>query len=188
MTYFLPIVVAAALMLGSPLAVATIELPKSEPLQTIQSRASAGDEKAQMKLAGMYLRGEGVGVDVNRAIHYYRLVAERDIAYAQHRLARLYLDGDPVPVDPVAAERWLARAAHLGFVPAQLDLSLWYENAAGVPRDLVAAYKWVVIAGSLTSANLDPRRERLAAKMNFLQQSQAEMLARLCILGGYQDC
>jgi TPR repeat protein len=157
-------------------------------LEMLEVQAAAGSDKAQMKLARMYLVGQGTAADIEKSLFYYGLAAERGIAYAHHSLARIYLEGVYVDADPARGLEWLRSAAHLGYVPAQLDLSERYQNAVGLPLDLVQAYKWVSIASSLTSTNLDSRREQLAAQMNFLQQSRAEMAARLCILGGYRDC
>jgi TPR repeat protein len=157
-------------------------------LESLQTRAASGDEKAQMRLARIYLGGQGVPANFDKAIYYYGLVAERDIAFAQHRLARIYLDGTHVDPDPVIALGWLQRAASLGYVPAQLDLSLLYETGAGVPPDLTESYKWFVIATSLTDSELDSRRVHLEAKMTSIELAHGEILARMCMLGGYRDC
>jgi hypothetical protein len=121
----------------------SLEKQTRKQLESLESRAAAGNEKAQMKLAIMYLEGSGVSADTDKALFYYRLAAERDIAFAQHRLARLYLDNDHVKPDPAKALTWLLRAAKLGLVQAQLDLSQLYEDGTGINRDFVKAHKWL---------------------------------------------
>jgi len=181
-----------ALFLGCSAAViaaeSSLEKQTPEQLESLESRAAAGNEKAQMKLAIMYLEGNGVSADTDKALFYYRLAAERDIAFAQHRLARLYLDNDHVEPDPAKALAWLLRAAKLGLVQAQLDLSQLYEDGTGINRDFVKAYKWLSIASSLTDRNLEPRQVELEAKMTFTELAQANLLSRICILTAYQDC
>lgn len=159
-----------------------------ETLESLESRAASGNEKAQMKLATMYLKGKGVNADISKALFYYRLVAERDIPFAQHKLAQLYLDGNHVKPNPAKALNWLLRSARLGFVRAQLDLSLLYESGAGITQDFVKAHKWLSIASSLTEMNLEPRKEELELKMTFSERVHAEVLSRICILTGYESC
>ena len=148
-----------------------------ETLESLVSRAAPSNEKGQMKLANMYLEGKGVTADLDKALFYYRLAAERDIPYAQHKLARLYLDGNHVKTDPDKALNWLQRSARLGFVRAQLDLSLLYENGTGITQDFVKALKWLSIASSLTEMSLEPRQEELEAKMTFTERAHAELLS-----------
>ena len=157
-------------------------------LESLQSRAAADNEKAQMKLANMYLQGKGVTADSNTALFYYRLAAERDIAYAQYKLARLYLDGDYVEPDPEQALAWLLRAAKLGFIQAQVDLSQEYETGAHTPQDFIQAHKWLSIASSLTDTDLKPAMQALETRMTFTELAQSKLLSSVCIISGYQDC
>ena len=181
-----------ALIAATPDALAEITTRADETnpawLQSLEGRAANGNEKAQLKLAIMYLHGEGVTADTDKAMHYYRMAAERDIAFAQHRLARLYLDGDYVKADPQKALDWLLRSANLGYLQAQLDLSQFYENDSGSFHDLVDAYKWLSIASTLSDGDLQDRRERLEAKMTFIELGRAKLLSRYCVLTGYRDC
>ena len=172
------------------MAASSISLDKqtAEALESLESRAEAGNEKAQLKLAIMYLEGRGVIADLDKALFYYRLAAERDIPYAQHRLALIYLDGNHIKPNEDKALDWLLRSARLGYVQAQLDLSLLYENGTANTQDIVMAYKWLSIASSLTALNLEPRQEELEAKMTFIERVHAEFLSRSCILTGYKDC
>ena len=128
-----------------------------EQIESLEDRASAGNEKAQIKLAIMYLDGKGVTADISKAMFYYRMAAEQNVAFAQHKLARLYFDGDHVDPDPKQALAWLLRAAKPGFVEAQLDLSRLYEQGPGIVPDLVESHKWLSIASSLTDMDLNSR-------------------------------
>ena len=126
---------------------------------------------------------------MEKAIFYYRLAAEQNIAFAHYKLAWLYLDGHYVEQDPVEGLAGLQRAARLGFIQAQLDLSHLYETGfAETPQDLIQAYKWLSIASSLSDEDLKPKQENLEAKMSFIQLAQAKITSGICILTGYQDC
>ena len=141
-----------------------------------------------MKLAIIYLQGNGVAADIDKTIFYYRLAAEQDVAFAQYKLARLYLDGDRVKPDLEKAMEWMLRSAKLGFVQAQLDLSLLYENGFVTPQNFIEAHKWLYIASSLTDSNCESRHKELEAKMAFTDLVRARFLARTCILKGYEGC
>lgn len=169
-------------------ASSSIDKQTLQTLESLEHRAAAESKSAQMKLAIIYLQGNGVPADIDKAIFYYRLAAEQDVAFAQHRLARLYLDGDRVKPDLQKAMNWMQRSARLGFVPAQLDLSLLYENGTGTPQDFIQAHKWLSIASSLTDSNLESKQAELEAKMTFTDLVQARLLSRICILNDYQDC
>lgn len=156
-------------------------LPALEP-------AADQDPKVLMKQAAMYLHGQGVEPDVDRAIELYRAAADQDVTFAQYRLARLYLDGERVERDLEKALTWLHRAAALGFVEAQLMLSRLYGAGDGIEADYVSAWKWLHIADSLSDLDVEADKQALQEKMSFLQLIRAKYLARRCIYRGYKNC
>jgi TPR repeat protein len=148
-----------------------------------------GNPKLQLKLASMFMHGNsGVAVDAERAIYWYTIAAEQDIAYAQHKLAQIYLRQERINQNLDKALYWLRRAAKLGFVSAQLDLSRLYARGDRVPQDLVSAYMWLGIAESLAELDIEARQAELADRMSYLQLARAKFLTRKCILQQYRDC
>jgi uncharacterized protein len=81
--------------------------------------AEAGDAEAQVALAGLYLAGEGVSVDIAAGISWYRRAAESGDPVAQLNLGDFYSRGAGVPRDLVAAYVWLGLAADQGRVWAE---------------------------------------------------------------------
>ncbi len=160
----------------------------AESLASLEAQAAAGSDKAQMKLGVIYLEGRGIAADIDKALFYYRMAAEREIAFAQLKLARIYLEGKHVEREPEMALNWLLRSARHGFIPAQLDLSMLYENGMFVDQDMVKAHQWISIASSLTDRDLEQRKEELEAKMTFIEVAYARLRSRICILNGYEDC
>lgn len=165
-----------------------VDKPGSKSIAALEAQAAAGSDKAQMRLGVIYLQGRGVTADIDKALYYYRMAAERKIAFAQLKLAKIYLDGKYIEADPQKALSWLLRSARQGFIPAQLYLSKLYENGTFVDRDLVKAHQWITIASSLTDTDLGPRRETLEEKMTFTEVAYARFRSRICILNGYEDC
>jgi TPR repeat protein len=167
-------------------ALAALESTQSTDL--LKPEITHEDSKKQLKLAAMYLRGEGVEQDIPRAIALYRMVAEGDVSFAQYRLAQLYIEGKVVVQDHAQAAAWLHRAATLGYVDAQIELSRLYQNGVGVSRDLVKAHKWLNIAASLADIDIEVRVQDLETQMSFFEITRAKYLSRRCIFNAYQDC
>ena len=76
--------------------------------------AAAGDARAKVGLAGLYLAGNGVAQNPLEAARLYRSAAEQGDSNAQLNLGRLYLSGVGVEQDRVAAYAWLSLAARQG--------------------------------------------------------------------------
>jgi TPR repeat protein len=83
--------------------------------------AEAGNADAQHSLAEMYLRGEGVGKDLEegsrwfrKAEKVYRDLAQRGDARAAGALGLMYLRGEGVTKNTSEGVRWLREAAENG--------------------------------------------------------------------------
>ena len=59
----------------------------------------------------MYYTGQGVRLDNDEALGWYRKAAEQDYAYAEYRLGRLYDKGLSVRQDYSMAQEWYRKAA-----------------------------------------------------------------------------
>ncbi|OOG67449.1 hypothetical protein B0E45_22590 [Sinorhizobium sp. A49] len=58
-----------------------------------QALAEKGDAEAQFRLGSRYEKGEGVPIDVMKAIGWYRLAAENGSTKAQVNLGGIYMEG-----------------------------------------------------------------------------------------------
>ncbi len=186
------------LIVSTLLAAAIVSTAYADQQDTALGGADAGpnrlvlpdraDLKVRMKMAAIYLKGDSVERDVERALEIYESAAADGVAFAQHRLARIYLDGDVVPPQPELAFDWYLRAARLGFVDAQIDLSRLYADGLGVKPDQVEAHKWLDLAVSLGAVDLEERQQALADRMSFAERIQARYLANKCKLNRYENC
>lgn len=84
--------------------------------------AAAGNWEAQLFLALMYERGEGVERDPEQAFGWYLRAAEQGVAAAQYEVGLRYELGRGVPADPAEADYWYGRALGQGFCPSELRL------------------------------------------------------------------
>ena len=73
--------------------------------------AEQGNTDAQYFLGYTYANGEGVPIDIVKAMGWYRKAAERGHAWAQYRLGLGYANGRGVLKDDVEGYAWLSIAA-----------------------------------------------------------------------------
>ena len=111
-------------------------------LQVLRPLADHGDARAQYVIGVMYYNGEGVSLDSDQAVKWFRLAADQRLANAQHNLGHMYAKGEGVSRDYSEAVKWFGLAADQGLADAQYNLGLLYENGWGVSRDYAEAAKW----------------------------------------------
>ncbi|MBT5049221.1 MAG: sel1 repeat family protein, partial [Rhodospirillaceae bacterium] len=97
---------------------------------------------AQTNLGLMLHYGQGVERDVENAIRWYRVAAERGNSMAQLKLGLTYDDGDGVAKDQAEAAEWYLLAARQGDATAQRKLAYLYATGQGIEPDAAAAFDW----------------------------------------------
>jgi TPR repeat protein len=110
-----------------------------------------GNADAQFKLGLMYIIGEGVPQDNNKAIELLQKAADHGDVKAQYSLGGMYVYRY---YDAVKAVEWYQKAAAQGNVHAQYELGKIYEGriyegykyapkgAKAVPKDYAKAIEW----------------------------------------------
>ena len=109
---------------------------------SISSEASI----AQYNAAICYHYGKGTEVDMDKALHYYRLSAEGGHSAAQFNLGVCCADGIGMSPNPAEAVRWYTKAAEAGYYKAQVNLAYCYQHGIGVPADIDTALYWYDMA------------------------------------------
>ena len=109
----------------------------------LRAAAELGDADAQFELALLYNNGEGVAVDQQQAMLWYRKAAEQGLAGAQFRLGKMYDDGEGVAEDDRQAVLWYHKAAEQGLADAQLRLGVMLALGWGAAEDDEQAMMWV---------------------------------------------
>ena len=99
-------------------------------------------------LGWMYYKGEGVEVDMVKAVEWFTKAARQGNAAAQYNLGYCYYFGEGVEKDIVEALKWYRKAAEQGVVLAQRNLGLSYENGDGVRKDHNKAIEWFTKAAN----------------------------------------
>jgi len=148
--------------------------------------AEAGDPEAQFYLGMLYFTGdggeknleeagnwferaakqrdpkakdktfEGITKEYDRALYWYRKIAESGYAKAQFYLGVMYAAGRDVDIDYKESARWFEKAARQGDELAQLNIGLDYIEGHGVRKDVKKGVKWLEKAaeqGNLRAQN-----------------------------------
>lgn len=84
---------------------------------------TAGDSRAQTRLAWMYEAGRGVERDLSEAARLFRQAAEAGDSEAQYALAVMLETGRGMTKDTVESRAWLERAASAGHAEARQALN-----------------------------------------------------------------
>lgn len=130
---------------------AVIGVPRTEQERRIvdyATRAKAGDANAQVALAVLYAKGDGVPQDYATAASWFRRAAEKGIGRAQYDLGVLYERGRGVPLDYNQAVAWYRKAAEQNHPLAQYNLAVAFTKGEGVHRDATEAAVWYHRAAS----------------------------------------
>ena len=112
-------------------------------LEELNKRALDGDTKAQLRMGLAYEFGDGVEKDLDKAMHWYRIAADRGDPVAQTDLGYFYETGATGPKDPAEAAKWYMRAALSGFTRAKFNLGVLYLAGTGVQRSSAEAAHWI---------------------------------------------
>ena len=117
--------------------------------------AQKGDPEAEFYLGKAYFTGNGVPVDLAKALEWYRKAAEQGNPKAQNNLGSMYHQGKGVKRDDAEAAKWYRKAADQGAALAQTNLGDLLENGKGVPKNCTEAAQWYEKAanqGQITAA------------------------------------
>ena len=104
--------------------------------------AQKGDPEAEFYLGKAYFTGNGVPVDLAKALEWYRKAADQGNPKAQNNLASMYNNGRGVKRDRAEAAKWYRKAAEQGAALAQTNLGTLLENGQGVPKNCMEAAQW----------------------------------------------
>jgi len=106
--------------------------PKSA-VDLLEKGAAAGSPEAQFRLARVYERGNGVTVDLVRALDLYQAAAAQDYGEAVNEIGFFYFTGAlGLPLDQAEALKQFQRAADLKHPEAMFNFAS-FVNAGLVP-------------------------------------------------------
>lgn len=104
--------------------------------------AESGVAIAQNAVGRMYLQGQGVPENPDKALMLFHKAAKQGLPNAKNNLGVMYAGGKAVPQDYKQAIVWFREAADQGFALAMNNLADIYENGLGVKPNHEEAAKW----------------------------------------------
>ena len=104
-------------------------------LREFRALAAIGDPRGENGLGVLYLRGNGLERNLERAVALIRSAAEKGLRAAEKNLGELYAEGVGVSRDDPVAAYWLGLAAAKGDPGAQLSLGMMHVEGRGIARD-----------------------------------------------------
>ena len=143
--YFLSIGLIA--LLG---VVAGIVIPATQTQNSIEGMseeklielATKGDVTAQNRLGTMYVKGDELPQDYEKAFYWNQKAAEQGDAQAQLSLGMGYFSGEGVRQDSTKAAELFEKAAEQGLSDAQHNIATMYSSGEGVKQDYFKAFEW----------------------------------------------
>jgi len=141
---------ASALIAGNGIArneALAVPMMKSLVARNMTLSSDPDIREAQALMAGLlgdfYRSGTGVDKDINEAVRWYSLAAERGDRFAARDLAKMYYQGDGVGKDFQQFLAWTAKAAELGHPEAQANLGLMLVQGKDLSKDVSTGVKLV---------------------------------------------
>lgn len=104
--------------------------------------AKKGYSQAQLHLGDCYAHGNGVMMNSEEAVKWYRAAAEQELAPALHRMYECCRDGMGVERNLGNAVKWCRKAAEAGFEEGMFDMGMLYVHGTGVEENAKSAFKW----------------------------------------------
>jgi TPR repeat protein len=138
-----------------------------EAIINLRPAVEAGDARAMILLANMYMEGHGVGQDSKEAFGLYHEAALKNNTDGMVAVATLYQTGNGVPVNTPLAVGWFERAARMGNMDAALIYAIhMYQGSKGKDYDIKpnheASYRWFRII----AAHSQNKKQAHAAEMS----------------------
>jgi TPR repeat protein len=99
------------------------------------ARAEAGDQDAAYEVGIMYLKGQGIGADRDKASEWLQQAADGGSESAANKLSRMEASAREFA-------HWL-RKAEAGDKEAQYETGMMYMSGKGVAADMQAAVRWL---------------------------------------------
>lgn len=106
-----------------------------------ESLAASGQEKAQLKLGEMHLKGD-CGKGVEEAVKWFTMAADRGNTEAQINLGSLYLKGKGVTQSDAEAAKWYRKAADQRNSTGQWMIGSMYAEGKGMLANEAEAANW----------------------------------------------
>ncbi|KAG0239177.1 hypothetical protein BGW41_007868 [Actinomortierella wolfii] len=122
---------------------------ESKEFAALKPLAIKDDTEAQVALAKMYEKGEGIPKDHSKAFAWYHQAARLGHQHAQYRVGEMFRDGIGTRRNDRQAANWFQKAVDQGLVMAEIALGAMYLDGRGVEQSDETAILWFRKAAEL---------------------------------------
>jgi len=130
----------------------TDQIPSADQeiaIQKLHESADAGNAEAQFRLGVIYGNGDGVPLDLDKALEFFNQSAKQGHESAVITLAWMYANGSGVDVDERKSRELYLLAADHGSSKAQYVVATMYRFAQyGVEKDAAKAVHYYTLAAN----------------------------------------
>lgn len=93
-------------------------------------------------LGRIYANENGIGIDKNKACHWYKVACSLGNRTAEYSLGKHYQTGKLFDQDLEEAFKWFESAAQHGHQEAMYEVGICYEEGKGIEKDEKKALEW----------------------------------------------
>lgn len=126
----------------------------------------------------MYDLGNGVPIDQQKAIVYYKEAALKSDADAQSALATYFYTGEEVPKDLATARKLFIAAARQGQPDAMFNLGVMSANGEADARDMAMAYVWFTLARNAGHESAGAALKQVGPALNAAEHARADLVLK----------
>lgn len=94
----------------------------NDTVKNLISLAESGDKEAQTELGVCYIKGDGVELDLKKAVLWWQKAADQNYAEAQYYLGLCYVNGSGIEKNNKKAKELWTKAAENGNKKAKTKL------------------------------------------------------------------
>lgn len=114
-------------------------MAKKTEVEVLEEELRRGNTAAYYNLGYIYLLGQGVKEDANKAVGYFRKGTTHQDTKCMQALAMCYKNGDGLEVDYTKTIYWLNQGIKLNDLGCMYQLAVCYEKGIGVEVNLEEA-------------------------------------------------
>jgi len=107
------------------------------------AEAEAGKTRSQYDIGNMYLKGQGTGINEQKAFSWFNKAAASGHVKSQFKVGLMLLNGTGVKRDYAKAEKWLRKAAKQNYAPGQYHYAIMYRDGKFLAKNYNKSLFWL---------------------------------------------
>jgi hypothetical protein len=144
----------------------------------------------EYKIGRIFAEGGWGSISRNNveAAKWFKEAATLGNREAQYSLGQMHSSGQGVLQNNTQALYWYRLSAKQGHANAQYELGRMYANGQVLSKNYSLAHMWFNFSAANGNSIAQSQRDLIATKMNRRQLEEAQLMAKRCLEGGFQNC